>query len=74
MWGRSGAEWGPTFSFLTPPRRRGAPGGKVHSSAVYHSVPGDVLSAGVKLKGQTYGVTFSSLIHKIALLSPSTSP
>ena len=34
MWGRSGAEWGPTFSFLTPPRRRGAPGGKVHSSAV----------------------------------------
>ena len=35
MWGRSGAEWGPTFSFLMPPRRRGAPGGKVYSSAVY---------------------------------------
>ena len=33
----------------------------------------NILSAGVKLKGQTFGVTSRSLIHKIALhlsLSP----
>jgi hypothetical protein len=37
MWGRSIAERGPTFFFLTPPRRRGAPGGKIDCAVNFSS-------------------------------------